>query len=105
MSVTIPTSSNPIFSIFASIPTAESTISHSIVSSPFSVFTFTKQPLPEVSTDSTEEFVLILIPDFLNDFESCFETSTSSIGTMLGKYSTIVTSVPIVFRNMQIQLQ
>ena len=83
------------FSMLASIPTAERTTSHSIFSSPFAVLTVTTHPFPEVSTDSTEELVLILIPDFLNDFSNCLETSLSSIGTIVGKYSTTVTSVPI----------
>ena len=33
-------------------------MSHSIVSSPLAVLTLTTQPFPDVSTDSTEEFVL-----------------------------------------------
>ena len=48
------------FSMLASIPTAERTTSHSIFSSPFAVLTVTTHPFPEVSTDSTEELVLIL---------------------------------------------
>ena len=75
LSAITPTFSNPIFSIFASIPTAERTTSHSIVSSPFFVLTKTLQPSPEVSTDSTEESVLTLIPDFLKDLANCLDTS------------------------------
>ena len=47
------------------------------------------------NTFSREEFVIILIPDFLKDFSSCFDTSSSSTGTILGMYSTMVTSVPM----------
>ena len=47
-------------------------------------------------TFSTEELVMIFIPDFLKDRCNCFETSSSSTGTILGIYSTIVTSTPSV---------
>ena len=81
--------------MFDLIPTAESKISACKVSSPFFVFTVATTPSPEVSTDSTEEFVITLIPAFLIERSNCFETSISSTGTTLGMYSTIVTSVPI----------
>ena len=83
------------FSIFVLIPTAESTISASNISSPFLVFTVAFTPFPEVSTDSTEAFVITLIPDFLKERSNCFETSLSSKGTKFGKYSTMVTFVPM----------
>ena len=91
----IPTSSNPIFSILVFIPTADKTISASKISSPFLVLTVAFIPFPEVSTDSTEAFVMTLIPAFLKDRSNCLETSLSSSGTRFGKYSTIVTLVPI----------
>ena len=93
--MTIPTSSRPIFSILVLIPTAESTISASRISSPFFVFIVAFTPLPEVSTLVTSADVIILIPLFLKERSNCFETSASSTGTIFGKYSTIVTSVPI----------
>ena len=45
------------FSIFATIPAAESTTSVSILISPVGVFIVETQPLPEVSTFSTLELV------------------------------------------------
>ncbi len=95
LSVAIPTSSKPIFSIFVLIPTADKIISASKTSSPFFVFTVALIPLPDVSTEVTLELVITLIPDFLNERSNCFETSISSRGTILGKNSTTVTSVPI----------
>ena len=71
----IPTSSNPIFSIFVFIPTADSTISASRISSPFFVFTVAFIFFPEVSTDSTDAFVITFIPAFLNERSNCLETS------------------------------
>ena len=94
-STTIPTSSKPMFSKFDFIPTAESTISASKISSPFLVLTLAFIVFPEVSTLSTEEFVITLIPAFLNERSNCFDTSSSSRGTKFGKYSTIVTLVPM----------
>ena len=81
--------------MFACIPTADNTTSHSIFSSPFAVLTVTIQPFPLVSTASTDASVMILMPDFLKDFSNCFDTSSSSTGTMFGMYSTMVTSVPM----------
>ena len=81
--------------MFETTPTAERTTSHSIFSSPLAVLIVTTQPFPEVSTDSTFALVKIEIPAFLSDFSICLETSSSSTGTIFGKYSTIVTSVPI----------
>jgi dihydrolipoamide dehydrogenase len=46
-----------------------------------------------VSTFSTEELVIILIPDFLKDFSSCLETSSSSTGTIDTKGKGCVVSV------------
>ena len=83
------------FSIFVLIPTADNIISALRVSSPLEVLTFAVTPFPDVSTDNTSEDVITFIPLFLNDFSNSFEMSLSSIGTILGKYSTIVTSVPI----------
>jgi hypothetical protein len=94
-STTIPVSSRPIFSILGCIPTADSTISQLIFSSPFFVLTITSHPLSDLFTFSTEELVIILIPFFLNVFSNCFETSISSTGTIFGKNSTTVTSTPI----------
>ena len=91
----IPTSSNPIFSILVFIPTADKTISASKISSPFLVLTVAFIPFPEVSTDSTEAFVMTLIPAFLKDRSNCLETSLSSKGTKFGKYSTMITFVPM----------
>ena len=84
------------FSIFDLIPTADNKISASNFISPFLVFTVATTPSPEVSTASTEEFVIILIPAFLKERSNCFDTSISSTGTTFGIYSTMVTSVPIV---------
>ena len=95
LSVAIPTSSNPIFSILASIPTADKTISASNISSPFLVLTDALHVFPEVSTFSTEAFVITFMPAFLNERSNCLEMSTSSTGTIFGMYSTTVTSVPI----------
>ena len=92
----MPTSSKPIFSIFAAIPTAESTISASKVTFPLAVFTLAFTPSPEVSRDSTEAFVITSIPAFFRDFSKCLETSSSSTGTIFGINSTTVTLVPIV---------
>ena len=83
------------FSILAVIPTADKTTSASITSIPLAVLMFTLQTAPVVSTDSTEEPVMILIPDFLNERAKFLEISSSSKGTMLSKNSTIVTFVPI----------
>ena len=77
------------------IPTAESTMSASRVSSPFLVFTVAFTPFPDVSTAVTSVEVIIVIPLFLNERSSCLETSSSSTGTIRGMYSTTVTSVPI----------
>ncbi len=95
LSVAIPTSSKPMFSMFAVTPTADKTISASIVSSPFLVLTLTLQPFPLVSTLVTSASVIMLMPLFLKLFANCFETSSSSTGTTLGMYSTTVTSTPI----------
>ena len=91
----MPTSSRPIFSRLDLIPIAERTMSASKITSPFFVLTTAFTPSPEVSTDSTEEFVITLIFDFLKERSNCFETSISSKGTKFGKNSTMVTSVPM----------
>ena len=83
------------FSIFVLIPTADNIMSALIVSSPLEFLTFAVTPFPEVSTDNTSEDVITFIPLFLNDFSNSFEISLSSTGTIFGKYSTIVTLVPI----------
>ena len=83
------------FSIFVLIPTALNTKSASRISSPFLVLTVVLTPFPDVSTLVTSAFVITLIPAFLNDFSICLDTSISSTGTMFGRYSTTVTSVPI----------
>ena len=77
-------------------PSSMPATSHSItVSAPVLLsFTFTVQPLPEVFTFSTLALVMIVMPDFLKLFSSCLDTSTSSLGTTLGRYSTMVTLVP-----------
>ena len=66
------------------IPTADNKISASKFSSPFFVFTVALTPVPDVSTVSTEEFVIILIPAFFKDRSNCFEISLSSTGTIVG---------------------
>ena len=77
------------------IPTALNTTSASITSSPFLVLTVALTPSPDVSTLTTSEEVLILIPFFLKERSNCLDTSSSSTGTILSIYSTMVTSVPI----------
>ena len=77
------------------MPTADKTTSASIISSPLSFLIVAFTPSPVVSTDINSLEVIILIPLFLKDFSNCFDISLSSIGTILGMYSTIVTSVPI----------
>ena len=81
--------------MFDLIPTAERTISASNTFSPLLVLIVAFTPFPVVSTDVTSVDVIIFIPSFLKDLSNCFETSSSSTGTILGIYSTIVTSVPI----------
>ena len=81
--------------MFAITPTALSTISHSMTSSPFCVLTVTLQPEPEVSTEVTSAEVFMLIPCFFKERPSCFPISLSSTGTTLSIYSTTVTSVPM----------
>ena len=83
------------FSILVLIPTADKTISASRTSSPFLDLIIALTPSPEVSTAVTSVEVNILIPLFLNERSSCFDTSSSSTGTIRGMYSTMVTSVPI----------
>ena len=85
------------FSIFVLIPTAESTISASNISSPFLVFTVAFTPFSELSTDYTEAFFITLIPAFLKELSNCLQNSLSSKVTKFGKYSTIVNLVPIAF--------
>ena len=83
------------FSILVLIPTAESKISASKISSPLAVFTNAFTPFPEVSIFSTEDEVMIFTPAFFIERSICFEISSSSTGTIFGINSTIVTSVPI----------
>ncbi|MNY36806.1 hypothetical protein D3C86_1713160 [compost metagenome] len=83
------------FSIFGVIPTAERTTSASNTCMPVAVLTFTLQISPDLSTDSTEAFVMMLIPAFLKLRSNPLETSSSSTGTIFGKNSTTVTLVPI----------
>ncbi len=83
------------FSILVLIPTAERTISASRTFSPLAVLTVAFTPSPEVSTEVTSAEVIIFTPDFLKLLSNCLDTSSSSTGTMLGRYSTTVTSVPI----------
>ena len=90
-------SSSPISSILATMPTAESTTSASITSSPLAVLTVTLHFLPLVSTLVTSDLVLISIPLFLKVLPSWRLTSSSSLGTILGRYSTIVTFVPMLW--------
>ena len=96
LSVKIPTSSKPIFSVFGTTPAADKTTSASKISSPFAVLIVALTKSPVVSTPVTSAFVKTLIPDFFRDKSNCFEISSSSTGTIRGKYSTIVTSVPKV---------
>ena len=91
----MPTSSSPMFSMLVLIPTALKIMSASRTSSPFLVFTVAFTPFPEVSTEVTSAEVIILMPLFLKERSNCLEISSSSTGTIPGKYSTIVTSVPI----------
>ncbi len=92
----MPNASNPISSMFAVCPTAESTTSHSITPSflPSLDFQLTLQPLPEVSTLSTPVLASTSIPFFLNILVNSLETSLSSRGTNPSIYSTTVTLVP-----------
>ena len=83
------------FSILVLIPTAESKSSASRISSPLAVFTVAFTPVPETSIFSTDELVMIFTPAFFIERSICFEMSSSSNGTILGKNSTIVTSVPM----------
>jgi hypothetical protein len=85
--------------MFVVIPTADKTISASTISSPFGVLMSHPALSFEVSTDSTDEPVITFMPIFLKDLSSCFETSSSSMGTILGKNSTSVTLVPKTDRN------
>ncbi len=62
---------------------------------PYSAFS------PDVSADSTDESVRTLIFIFLNDLSSCFDTSSSSFGTILGRNSTRVTLVRSSDKRMQ----
>ena len=77
------------------MPTADRTMSASTVSSPFFVLMMTEHFSPVVSTESTSLLVITLMPAFLNERSSCFDTSSSSNGTMLGRNSTSVTFVPM----------
>ena len=95
LSVFTPFSSSPKPSRLVEIPTADKTISASIISVPVAVLTCTLHKSPLVSTDSTFELVMILIPCFLRIRASCFEISSSSNGTILSKNSITVTFVPI----------
>ncbi|MNK80547.1 hypothetical protein D3C87_1002680 [compost metagenome] len=92
----MPVSSKPMFSMLATIPAAESTISASMVCIPEAVLTETLQPAPLVSTDSTLAEVITSIPVFFKLRNNCFETSSSSTGTTFSINSTMVTFVPIV---------
>ena len=83
------------FSMLVLIPTALKIMSASKTCSPLAVLTVALTPSPDVSTLVTSADVMTFIPLFLKDFSNCLDTSISSTGTMFGKYSTIVTSVPI----------
>ena len=96
LSVAIPTSSRPIFSILDFIPTAESKISDSIISSFPLDLTDAKTLFFFFSTEITSDEVMIFMPFFLNDFSNSLETSTSSKGTIFGMYSITVTSLPML---------
>ena len=84
------------FSMLATTPAAESTMSVSILISPEGVLTVEIQPAPLMSTFSTLEFRWISMPIFLYCFASSLEISSSSTGTTFGINSTIVTLVPML---------
>ena len=73
LSTAIPTSSNPISSMFDFIPTADNNISDSIFFSPSLSFTVAITVLVFFLTATTSEEVKILIPFFLNDFCNSLE--------------------------------
>ncbi len=78
--------------MFVLIPTAEVRSSASKTSCPLAVFTNALTPFPVCHSFSTEEFVIMLIPDFFIERSICFEISSSSTGTTFGMNSTTVTS-------------
>ena len=76
-------------------PTADKTMSASTVFSPFFVAMVHTHFSPVVSTWVTEASVITVIFSFLKARSTCFETSSSSFGTTLGRNSTKVTFTPI----------
>ena len=85
---------------FVATPTAESTTSVSILISPSGVFTVATQ----LRLRCLLRYFTIHInfhPCFLEGLVKYLDTSSSSTGTIRGRNSTMVTSTPMVYRNMQ----
>ena len=70
-------------------------MSASTTFSPFFVLMVHTHLSPVVSTFVTDESVITVILSFLKQRSTCFETSSSSTGRMLGMNSTRVTFTPM----------